>query len=173
MQQTREGVQRQNGQHRVVVTGAGLITSMGTDWRENAEGFRAGRLAFREITLFDASRQRVSRAGEVVFPEVLPQTRLTPRQAKRLDRASRLLLHAGTEAVHGSGWDIASMSGQQVPLCLGTSAGAMGVGEAYYLRKVAQPSRQRGLAEQAVIYQPHTQAQSFLDALGQIGRAHV
>jgi 3-oxoacyl-[acyl-carrier-protein] synthase II len=51
--------------HRVVVTGAGIITSMGIGWRANAEGFRAGRSALRPITLFDASRQRAQRAGEV------------------------------------------------------------------------------------------------------------
>ena len=32
---------------RVVVTGAGIVTALGLGWRANAEGFRAGRIAFR------------------------------------------------------------------------------------------------------------------------------
>lgn len=149
---------------RVAVTGAGIITSMGIGWAENAHGFRVGRQALREITVFDASRQRVQRAGEVVFDQPLPPTLLTPRQLKRLDRASRLLIYAGHEALSMSGWDVADSG--PIPLCLGTSAGAMAVGEAYYHSKVSAPARRRGLAEQVMLYQPPTQAQFLLDALG-------
>ncbi len=153
----------------MVITGAGLITSMGNGWRENAEGFRTGRLAFRDITVFDASRQRVQRAGEVLFPEIFPETKLNPRQVRRLDRASRLLIHAGVEALQQSGWNNGSLAGQQVPLCLGTSAGAMGVGEAYFLGKTAAPSTKASLAEKVITYLPHTQAQHLQIAIGVSG----
>ncbi|RBP41305.1 3-oxoacyl-[acyl-carrier-protein] synthase II [Roseimicrobium gellanilyticum] len=152
--------------HRVVITGAGIITSMGNNWQENAEGFRAGRLAFRDITVFDASRQRVQRAGEVVFPDAFPQTRLTRSQRKRLDRASRLLVHAGVEAIQQSGWNADALSGEPVPLCLGTSAGAMATGEAYYLAKTNAPATKTSLAEKVILYLPHTQAQHLQSALG-------
>lgn len=155
--------------HRVVITGAGIITSMGTGWAENAEGFREGRAALRPITIFDASRQRVQRAGEVVFDQSLPATRLTSRQMARLDRATRLLLHAGTEALAKSGWSAGEATAGAIPLCLGTSAGAMAVGEQYYRSKTEQAARRRGLAEKVVLYQPHSQAQMLLDALGLSG----
>src|SRR6188768_4109675 len=90
--------------HRVAVTGVGIITSMGIGWRANADGFREGRMALRDITVFDASRQRVQRAGEVVFDQPFPTTRLRSRQIARLDRASRLLVYAGWEALNQSGW---------------------------------------------------------------------
>jgi 3-oxoacyl-[acyl-carrier-protein] synthase II len=38
---------------RVVVTGAGIVTALGAGWDVNAAGFRAGRAAFRPVTLFD------------------------------------------------------------------------------------------------------------------------
>jgi len=82
---------------RVVVTGAGLITALGAGWRTNADGFRAGRRAFRPVTLFDVSRQRAKVAGEVELPALLPPTRLSARTQRRLTRASRLLLHAALE----------------------------------------------------------------------------
>lgn len=155
--------------HRVAVTGVGIITSMGTGWRANADGFREGRMALREITLFDASRQRVQRAGEVVFEEPFPATQLSPRQITRLDRASRLLIYAGSEALKQSGWTAEELEQQRIPLSLGTSAGAMAIGESYYQSKMEHPSRTRGLAGKVVLYQPHTQAQLLADALGTKG----
>lgn len=155
--------------HRVAVTGVGIITSMGTGWRANADGFREGRMALRDITVFDASKQRVQRAGEVVFEEPFPATRLRSRQITRLDRASRLLVYAGCEALRQSGWTAEELAQQSIPLSLGTSAGAMAIGESYYESKVESPSRTRGLAGKVVLYQPHTQAQLLADALGSRG----
>lgn len=55
---------------------------------------------------------------------------------------------------------------EPIPLCLGTSAGAMAVGEAYYQAKTRRPGRRHGLAEKIVAYQPHTQARILMDAMG-------
>ena len=74
--------------HRVVITGAGIVTALGAGWRCNADGFRVGRQAFRPVTLFDVSRQRSKIAAEVDLPATLPPTRLTTRKLKRLDRAT-------------------------------------------------------------------------------------
>src|SRR5206468_2534176 len=62
---------------RVVITGAGIVTALGLDWRSNAEGFRLGRTAFRRVSLFDASRQRVKVAAEIEHTPNPPATRLT------------------------------------------------------------------------------------------------
>src|SRR5450759_3874857 len=83
---------------RVVITGAGIVTALGIGWKPNAEGFRAGRTAFRQVSLFDVSRQRVKVAAEVDLPATLPPTRLSQRQTARLDRASGMLLLAAREA---------------------------------------------------------------------------
>ena len=114
---------------------------MGLGWRENAEGFRAGRLAFRDVTLFDTSRQRVHRAGELDLPERLPQGHhLTARQVERLDRASAMLIHAAAEATAQAGWDSQDPDSEQIPISLGTSAGAMALGEDYYRQAIATPN---------------------------------
>jgi 3-oxoacyl-[acyl-carrier-protein] synthase II len=75
------------GANRVVVTGAGIVTALGIGWQKNAEGFRAGRNAFRPVTLFDVSRQRSKIAAEVDLPAELPTTKLSPNSICRLNRA--------------------------------------------------------------------------------------
>ncbi|MCH1503545.1 MAG: hypothetical protein L7V86_08185, partial [Verrucomicrobiales bacterium] len=116
---------------RVFVTGAGIVTSLGLGWEVNAIGFREGRAALRDISLFDTSRQRTSRGGEVELPTIIDQRQLTDRQFRRLDRASKLLLLAGYEA-----WDQARWGEHErqlaPPVVIGTSAGGMSLGEAYY-----------------------------------------
>lgn len=130
-------------------------------------------MALRDITVFDASRQRVQRAGEVVFDQPFPSTRLSSRQIARLDRASRLLVYAGSEALNQSGWTAEEMALSRIHLCLGTSAGAMAIGESYYQSKMEHPLRTHGLPSKVVLYQPHTQAQLLADSLGSQGPVTV
>src|SRR6516162_6088637 len=83
---------------RVVITGAGIATALGMGWKINAEGFRAGRTAFRPVSLFDVSRQRAKNAAEMDLPSSLPPTHLSHRRVARLDRAGKMLLLAAHEA---------------------------------------------------------------------------
>jgi len=167
----RAAEQRPDGTRRVAVTGVGILTSMGCGWRANAEGFRAGATALRDIRHFDVSRQRVKRAGELTLPERLPQTALTSRQSGRIDRATAMLLHASAEALAASGWERGTL-GESLPLCLGTSAGAMGLGEDFYRAAIASPDR-RGQATRIEGYQAQCQARNVCDAFGLDGPVSI
>lgn len=159
---------------RVVVTGAGLITAMGLGWRANADGFRSGRTSFREVTLFDTSRQRVSRAAELDLPARLPPSRLTRRQVTRVDRATALVLHAAAEAWDQSGWDsLPEPERRQIPIVLGTSAGAMALGETYFRQATAVPVSNRGQPVRVQHYQVQSQARLLADALGLAGPVSI
>ena len=50
---------------RVVVTGLGLVTSLGNDLASTWEGLTQGKSGMGEITGFDTSRHRVHFAAEV------------------------------------------------------------------------------------------------------------
>jgi 3-oxoacyl-[acyl-carrier-protein] synthase II len=146
----------------VVITGAGIVTALGLGWKPNAEGFRLGRPAFRPVSLFDVSRQRVKTAAEVDLPDALPPTGLSRRQLARLDRAGKMLLLAANEAWQQAGWKPVN----DVPLVLGTTAGGMSLGEDYFRQAVQSPGRHRRQPTRAIHYQPQVQARMILDALG-------
>jgi 3-oxoacyl-[acyl-carrier-protein] synthase II len=151
-----------NGSPRIVVTGAGIITSLGAGWTKNAEGFRTGRTAFRPVTLFDVTRQRVKIAGEADLPNKLPSTHLNQRSSARMDRAAKLLLFAGIEAWTQCGW----APSENLPLVLGTTGGGMSLGEALYRQAIQPPHSRRNQPARVVNYQPQRQALDLAEALG-------
>jgi 3-oxoacyl-[acyl-carrier-protein] synthase II len=150
---------------RVVITGAGIITALGQGWRANADGFRAGRVALRPVSLFDVSRQRAKVAGEVDLPPALPRTKLLPREGARLDRAAKLLLHAGHEAWDQAGWE----SSDNLPIVLGTTSGGMTLGEDLYRQAIRQPEDRWHQPTRVTHYQPQRQALDLLAAFGSSG----
>jgi len=150
---------------RVVVTGAGIVTALGIGWRANADGFRAGRTAFRPITLFDVSRHRVKMAAEVDLPAAMPLTRLTKKLTRRLDRAGKMLLLAANEAWVQSGWE----PSDDMPLVLGTTSGGMSLGEEYYRQAVVVPQSRRRQPTRALHYLSHVQTRMVAEAFGLFG----
>ncbi len=159
---------------RVVVTGAGIVTSMGCGWEANAEGFRTGRRALREVTLFDTSPQRSHIAGEATLPAgMVDATRCSPRRLARLGRASRLLIGAGQEALAAAGWRIPESGLADIPTVLGTSAAAMEFGEAFYRHAISPDHGGRGQATSVLSYQPQAQALDLAAATGIHGPATI
>ncbi len=146
---------------RVVVTGAGIITALGSDWKQNALGFRSGRVATRPVTLFDASRQRVKVAAELDLPP-LPQTRLSDQHLARMDRAARMLLVAADQAWKQSGWE----PSEHLPIVLGTTSGGMSLGEAYFRQATQSPHNHQHQAKRVVHYQAQQQALNVCEAFG-------
>jgi 3-oxoacyl-[acyl-carrier-protein] synthase II len=147
---------------RVVVTGAGIITALGPGWRANAEGFRAGRQAFRRVTLFDVSRQRAKIAAEIDLPSELPPTQLSANTLRRLDRATRMLLHAAHEAWTQAGWE----PSENLPVVLGTTSGEMSLGEKYLQQALASPLVKKRQPTRVVHYQVQQQGLDLCGAFG-------
>lgn len=138
---------------------------MGFGWERNAAGFREGRSAFREVSLFDVSRQRVKTAGEVTLPEDSPQGRLSSKQFRRLERASKMLLLAAGEAWAQARW----AGGEDLALVLGTTSGGMSLGQDYYRQALATPQGNRGQPSRVTHYLAQRQALDVQTALGFTG----
>lgn len=140
----------------MVITGAGIVSALGMGWRANAEGFRAGRVAFGPVTRFDVSRQRAKTAAEIYLPEA----GLSRRKEKRSDRALRMLLLATEEAWNQAGWK----PSDDLPVVLGTTSGGMSFGEDFYRQAIGSPGKQRGQPTRVLQYQPQRQALDLADA---------
>ncbi len=155
---------------RVVITGAGIVTSLGLGWDANAAGFREGRVALPRISLFPVENQRVQTGGEANLPETLPPTRLSVRHERRMDRAGRLLLHAAHEAWTMAGWEAADFDDEPLPTCLGTSSGGMSQGELFY--RSIEETRKRQITR-VIHYQSQRQVLDLADAFGYQGRSVI
>ena len=146
----------------VVVTGIGMVTALGNDVAANVSGFRAGRIGLREVTLFDVSRQRAGRAGQVELPAAPPATLLDPAHAASLDRSSRLLLHAAAECLATAGW---SARPQRLDLSIATSSGGMAAGEQFFRDLELSPPK-RAQRRRIAQYTAHRQLFSLCEAFG-------
>src|SRR5258707_12124426 len=73
---------------RVVITGVGAVTPIGTAAAGLWAGLAARTSAVREITRFDPAPFRSRIAAEI--PDFRPQDHLDAKRAKRLDRFSHL-----------------------------------------------------------------------------------
>jgi 3-oxoacyl-[acyl-carrier-protein] synthase II len=148
-----------------VITGAGIITALGCGWKDNALGFRLGRVALRPVSLFDVSRQRAKVAGEVDLPARALHTQLPAREEARLDRAARLLLYAAKEAWVRAGWE----PSENLPVVLGTTSGGMTLGQELYRQAIQTPHRHWHQPTRVIHYQPQRQALALLAAFGSSG----
>lgn len=152
--------------NRVVVTGAGIATALGTGWRKNADGFRAGKTAFRPVTLFDVSKQRSKIAAEMDLPEHFPTTQLSQNHFQRLARASKILLLAAHEALAQSGWG----GEENLSIILGTTSGEMALGETYLRRALEFPRAKKNQPSRVEHYQVQRQGLDLCDAFGISGQ---
>jgi 3-oxoacyl-[acyl-carrier-protein] synthase II len=72
-----------NGRRRVVVTGMGLVTPLGTGTERNWEALCAGRSGVRAISRFDASNLVARVAGEV--PDFEAERYIERKDLKKMD----------------------------------------------------------------------------------------
>jgi 3-oxoacyl-[acyl-carrier-protein] synthase II len=143
-----------------VVTGAGIISGLGTGWRANASGFRQGRRAFKSVSLFDVSRQRVKVAAEVDLPAELTFASVTRRELARMDRAEKLLFLAAEEALSQAKW----RPGEPTPIVLGTTGGGMSLGETFFRQATDRPGWRKTQPTRVLYYQAQRQALDLAEA---------
>ena len=88
---------------RVVVTGLGMINSVGNDRESAFKAMCEGECGIDTITLFDVEKYSVKIAGEV--KDFDPATVMDPKEVKKADRFIHLGLKAAKEAIEDSGCD--------------------------------------------------------------------
>ncbi|MDX2132291.1 MAG: beta-ketoacyl-ACP synthase II [Planctomycetota bacterium] len=113
--------------HRVVITGIGAVTNLGTDAASTWAAMREGRSGISEIEGEDfqtfADHWDVRIAGQVKNWDV--SSFLDFKEAKRLDRFSQLGMAAAAEAVRHSGIDLAKENPERCGVIVGSGIGGI------------------------------------------------
>lgn len=148
---------------RVFITGMGQLSPMGNDESSHLDTLRAGSTHFRPVDFFPVDRQRVQTAGVAPVPETFDDISLSSREQSRLDRGARILLHTTRDALRQANLTSVPPS---TPFIVGTSAGAMPLGEEFFKSATASPLRRRGQFTRVEHYQPQKQVGTTLQALG-------
>jgi 3-oxoacyl-[acyl-carrier-protein] synthase II len=121
---------------RVVITGIGAITPIGSGVDGLWQGLRNGKPAARNITRFDPSPFRSHNAAEI--DDFDPLHYIDPRKAKRMDRFSQISLAASRLAIDDAGFDpLQHSNGRTTAIFLGTALGGIAFGEEEHTKYVA------------------------------------
>jgi len=109
--------------HRVVVTGLGLVTPVGTDVESTWSGLLAGRSGAAPIAKFDASKLKVRFACEVKAFD--PLQYIDRKEARRLDLFAQFAIAAAHQAVTQAGLDKSVPSADRTGVVIGSGIGGM------------------------------------------------
>lgn len=92
-----------NNDHRprVVITGLGAVSPLGSSLEQYWEGLESGRSGIRRITHFDPGDLPCQIAGEV--PDFNVENYMDRKEARRTARACQIALGAAVQAVHDAG----------------------------------------------------------------------
>ena len=110
-------------ERRVVITGLGAITPIGSNTEEFWKGIKQGKCGIDEITHFDATNYKVKLAAEVKGYN--PEDHFDRRNAKRLDKFSQFAIVAAREAWNDSKLDKEKENMERVGVILGSGIGGL------------------------------------------------
>ncbi len=116
-------VGRRTEVRRVVVTGIGPITAVGTGVDELRKGLRAAHSPVRDLTVFDPGPFRSRMAAEL--PDFDPERYLDAKQVRRLDRFVQLTLSSARLAMEDAGLDADAVSGDRTAVLMGSAMGGI------------------------------------------------
>src|ERR1051326_1872252 len=128
-----------NGARRVVITGVGGVTPIGTGAEGLWAGLTARTSAVREITRFDPTPYRSKIAAEI--PDFRPQDHLDAKRAKRLDRFSQLAVTSARFALADAALDPARERADRAGAMMGSALGGVAFAESQVERFRAEGPR--------------------------------
>lgn len=120
---------------RVVVTGIGLICSVGHDTETVWSALRAGKSGIARITLFDPSQHACQIAGEV--KEFDPTRFIDKKEVKKMGRFMHLAIAATDEALAMSGLKITAENADRIGVYIGSGIGGFEVIEREHEKMLA------------------------------------
>ena len=115
---------------RVVVTGMGLVTPIGSSIEEFWRSIHEGRVGIGPIRNFDTAGYKVKLSAEVTDFE--PKDYIPAKDAKRMDRFSQFAVAAAVQAVKDAGINMEDEDGYRTGVSIGSGTGSlMGIEREY------------------------------------------
>jgi 3-oxoacyl-[acyl-carrier-protein] synthase II len=112
-----------NADSRVAITGIGLITPLGCTLEGNWQAMLDGRSGIRSITHFEPDGLPCTIGGEV--PDFDPLEFMSAKQARRMSRASQLMLAAAKVSLMDAGLQVPLAAPERAGVYIGTAAGGV------------------------------------------------
>ncbi|MCI6151701.1 beta-ketoacyl-ACP synthase II [Fusobacterium perfoetens] len=125
---------------RVVVTGLGLITALGTGLEKSWAGIKEGKTGIKTIECFDTTNTPVKCAGEVrdFFPE---EFGIEKKEIKKLARNTQFAIAASKMALEDSKFVIDETNATRVGVIVSSGIGGMEVFEAQIETKLTKGNK--------------------------------
>ncbi|CAM4255897.1 beta-ketoacyl-ACP synthase II [Saccharibacillus endophyticus] len=115
-------------QHRVVVTGMGVVTSLGKDVETFWNSLLAGKSGISKIESFDVSEYPTQIAAEI--HDFNPEDYVERKEARKMDRYVQFAYAASAQALQDSGLKIGdSIEAERIGVIVGSGIGGLGTWE--------------------------------------------
>src|SRR5271165_6445048 len=125
---------------RVVITGMGVVSSLGESLHSFWEALCAGRSGVGPLTLFDTTEFKVHFGGQIRDWD--PVARFGVKEARHLDRFAQFALAAAESAVQDAGIEFSKLPAEQCGVFIGSGIGGLNEFEAQHLTMIHKgPSR--------------------------------
>jgi len=115
---------------RVVVTGIGLVSPLGTGTEKTWRGLLAGRSGIGPVTRFDASRHATRFAGEI--RDFDPLAFIDRKEVRKMDLFIQFALAAAHLAVEDSGVPLGDLQSERAGTYVGSGIGGLGAIEEWH-----------------------------------------
>src|SRR3989338_7989062 len=112
---------RANSGRRVVVTGLGVVSSLGIGWEEFWKNLMAGKSGISKITSFDVSKHDRQYGGEVRGFD--PGKLISKVKLKEMGKASQFAVAAAKLAIKDAGLSVEDLRAGGAGVCIGTTMG--------------------------------------------------
>jgi 3-oxoacyl-[acyl-carrier-protein] synthase II len=110
---------------RVVITGLGVISSIGIGWQEFWDNLLQGKSGISPVTAFDTANQFTHNGGEV--KNFKPEQSVSKEQLRYLSRASQMALAASKIAIEDALLSNAGLTCSKTAACIGITSGPIQV----------------------------------------------
>lgn len=149
---------------RVVITGLGVVSSIGIGWREFWDNLLKGKSGISPVTAFDTSNHFTHNGGEV--KNFRPEEFIDKDQIPYLSRASQLAIAAARLAVEDAGLGKDYFSNARTGTCIGLTSGSIQVIEHIDDKIVRNEAVSKNLALQLPVHSPSSTIARYFNCNG-------